>query len=452
MTIAFILLIGFPVVAIFLMASFSPRFGLTRRYVRVSSMLFAAWLVATVIFSPYTMVLQVGGLPDITLERGLLVVIFVIVCMRLYRHDLLQGQSKQIEALMVLFCVICIISMARFGFLEAYSAFSRPSFVFMSGYLLPFLSFVFTKYMLDNEDDLLVVFKALFWLGGYLTITAFLERSSFKYLVWPAYIVDPAVSTLHLDRARGPFLNAAFNGVALNVAFLCGFLVYPTLRGARRWAYVVMMILMVGAIYLTRTRSVYIHFLFTGLALVTVYRHRLSLWRILPAAVLVLMILIGTHLDKLMSSDRLGGGIGQMTEVYIRLALAEKSLNLLSEHPFGGVGLAQFKTSSLFTPEIFEYQHNQLIGIAVELGLPGAFVYLAILLTIFVRIAKLVDYIPAAGMLGPNMVLVLALLLMVSLWNAVFVEPTMHLFVSTSFFVFAGIIDQLYNRYVLRRL
>lgn len=452
MAIAFVLLLGVPVVVIFLMASFSPRFGMTRRYARLSSMLFAAWLVATVVFSPYTMVLQLGGLPDITLERGLLVATFFIVLIRLYTHDVLRGQNKLIEVLMVAFCVICIISMSRFGFLETYSAFSRPSFVFMSGYLVPFLSFVFTKYMLDNEDDLLVVFKSVFWLGAYLTITAFLERSSFKYLVWPSYIIDPAVSPLHLDRARGPFLNAAFNGVALNVAFLCGLIVYPTLRGARRWAYILFMILMVPAIYLTRTRSVYVHFLLTGAALVTVYRTRFALWRILPAAALVVIILVGTQLDKLMSSDRMGGGIGQMQEVYIRLGLAEKSLNLLSENPFGGIGLAQFKTSSLFTPEIFEYQHNQLIGMAVELGLPGVFFYLCIIIILFRRIARLADFVPTDRLLGPNMVLLLCLILMVSLWNAVFVEPTMHLFMSSNFFVFAGIVDQLYNRYVLRRL
>lgn len=452
MAIAFVLMIGVPVAVIFLMASFSPRFGMTERHARVTSLLFAAWLVATVVFSPYTMVLQVGGLPDLTVERGLLVATLLAVLVRLYRHDVLRGQEKLIEVLMLAFCVICIVSMSRFGFLETFSAFSRPSFVFMSGYLIPFASFVFTKYLLDSEQDLLVVFKSLFWLGAYLTVTAFLERSSLNFLVWPSYIIDPEVTPLHLDRARGPFLNAAFNGVALNIAFLCGFIVFPTLRGARRWFYLVVMILMIPAIYLTRTRSVYLHFLLTSAALVTVYRTRFALWRILPAVGLVAIIVVGTQMDKLMSSDRTEGGIGQTEEVHIRLSLGEKSLNLLSEHPFGGIGLAQFKTSSLFTPEFFEYQHNQLIGMAVELGLPGAFAYLAIILILFARIAKLADYIPMGKLLCPNMVLLLGLLMMVSLWNAVFVEPTMHLFMSTNFFVFAGIVEQLYNRYVLRRL
>ena len=452
MTLVLLLCLGLPLAAICMLTLFSPRFGKNDASAHISSLLFALWLVSTVLFSPFTFALQFGGLPDISIERVVLTLTIGAAIVRLYRRDLLHGQDKTLELLMFLFCLVCLVAMARFGFMAAHLSFQKPSFVFMSGYLIPFLAFAFAKYFLEAERDLLIVFKAVFWLGAYLSVMAFLERSEFKYLVWPPYVVDPEVTAMHLDRARGPFLNAAFNGVAINIALICGLLVLPRLGTSKRWLYITVMVLMLPAIFLTHTRSVYVHFLLTLAGLMALYQTRTAKWRFLPMLLLGAFLVVAVNLETLTSGDRESGGIGQMKEVYIRLGLAEKSLNLLSEHPIGGIGLAQFRSSSLFTPSEVELQHNQLIGMAVELGLPGVLLYLAILLTIFSRLYALADYIPVSVFFNPNMVLLLALALFVCLWNAVFVEPSMHVFMTAIFFVFAGIVDQLYNRYVLRKI
>ena len=48
--------------------------------------------------------------------------------------------------------------------------------------------------------------------GAYLGITAFLQEVNLDQLVFPAYITDPSVG-IHADRARGPFVEAAANGL-----------------------------------------------------------------------------------------------------------------------------------------------------------------------------------------------------------------------------------------------
>lgn len=444
--------IALPLAIIAALVAYSPRLAGRGESARVSTIVFAVWLASTALGSSFTFAMQVPGLPDLSIDRGIFLLLLFCALVRVYRRDTLSGQDKRLETLMFLFCVVCLVSMARFGFSSSRPTLQKPSFIFLFGYCFPFFAFLFAKHFLDADRDLLAVFKTFFWLGAYLAVMAFLERSPYNFLVWPSYVIDPAVSELHLDRARGPFLNAAFNGVALNVAFLGGFMAYPALLRSRRRLYVVIFVLITAALYLTRTRSVYLNFILTLGAMALLYKTDFSLWRILPAVVLVCMVLLGVNFEKLASDDRESGGLGQMQEVYIRLELAEKSRRLLAENPIGGIGLSQFRNGSVFTPKEVELQHNQLIGMAVELGLPGFFFYISILLVLMRRLCRLADYVPMGKVCNPNLVVLLAATMFVYLWNAFFVEPSMHLFLTSSFFTFAGIIDQLYNRYVLRTI
>jgi O-antigen ligase len=418
----------------------------------LSTLVFAFWLVATVILTPYTFVIQLPGLPDLSIERMLFVVLAVMALSRTLRRDVVNGQDKLPEALIAIFCGICLLSMARFGFMEIYSAFARPLFVFMSGYAIPFLAFLYAKYLLDTEDDILAVFRVFFWFGCYLSLLSYLEHYGLKSLVYPSYITDQGISLLHLDRSRGPFLNAAFNGLALNFAFICGMFVLPTVRGTKRTAYIVLLVLFVPAIYFTRTRSVYLHFIMTLLALLFLYQGRISRWKLIPTVFVGVAMLVGLNMQQLASSDRSAGGMGETSEIEIRLALVEKSREMIAENPFGGIGLAQFRATTLFTPEDVDYQHNQLIGMATELGLPGVCVYLAILAVFFGRLYRLAGNIPEGKFLNANFVLLLAVGLLITMVNNCFVEPSLHLFANLNFFVLAGIADQLYNRFKGGRL
>lgn len=427
----------------------SPKFH-HGRHASFTSVTFGLWMVASVILTSYTFAVRGGGLPDLSLERMFFIALFAFAIVRIRNGSFLHNQGGAVEILMLLFSIWCFISMGRFGFFEIYSDFPRPTFIYLTGYGIPFLMYIFVKRFFMDDTDILVLLKILFWFGCYLAWLAYMERFGIKSLVLPSYILDPSISPLHLDRSRGPFLNAAFNGLALNVTLLCGLMVLPALRGFARGVHILLILFYLPAIYFTRTRSVYLGLVLILIVMVFMYKTTWSKWKFIPVIILAGLLAIAVNWSKLTSEDREAGGIGQMKEVEIRLDLMRKSLNLIIEHPFGGIGLAQFRTASLFTPTEVELQHNQLIGLAVELGIPGMLLYIAIFGVLFSRIYRVAGVMPDHSCINANFLLLLTTLLFVDLLNNMLVEPSLHLFANTNFFVFAGISDQLYYRYYKR--
>ncbi len=84
--------------------------------------------------------------------------------------------------------------------------------------IAPFLMFTIAPVAFPTERHRRIFLAALVALGGYLGLTALFEAAGPHGLVFPRYIVNPDLG-FHLGRARGPFLEAEANGIAL---FVCG--------------------------------------------------------------------------------------------------------------------------------------------------------------------------------------------------------------------------------------
>ena len=82
----------------------------------------------------------------------------------------------------------------------------------------PFVMFTIAPVAFHTEKHRRVFLAALAALGGYLGLTALFETAGPHSLVLPQYILDPNLG-FHPGRARGPFLEAEANGIAL---FFCG--------------------------------------------------------------------------------------------------------------------------------------------------------------------------------------------------------------------------------------
>ena len=159
---------------------------------------------------------------------------------------------------------------------------------------------------------------------------------------------------------------------------------------------------------------------------------------------------------SLLSEDRREGGVYQVTEVNIRLALLEKSFTLFTERPLTGVGLAQFIPASLRsytgrTPFVAEeagtqFQHNHLLGIATELGMPGLLLYLLLIVLILRRLRQLAGKLAPDGIMGNNLRIMILAIWCVYLNNNLFVEPSNNIFINAVPFLFAGLADGLYAR------
>lgn len=424
--------------------------------VSVAAILLAAWVIASAVFGPNFFVLRIVGLFDIFLERILFVLIMVVMLVGLFQGRLRFRGNFTIEIVMGIFVLLCLLSMIRTGFFPTAFKLPSPWYTFITGYLFPFVVFIFAKNYITSEKDVTLLFQVLFFFGIYLCIISFFEYVNLRQYVFPRYINDPEISTLHLERARGPFLNAAFNGVAILIGFISGLHLLQNKTGFARFFHLAALFMFFPAVFFTLTRSVYLGLILTLVIFLAWYKTPVSKWRMISLPLAVVLILGVAYSPRLLSTERREGGVLQVQEVDIRFALLQRSYHLFTLQPLTGVGLAQFIPASVTTrsgkiPFITEeagtqFQHNHLLGVATELGLPGILTYLILVILILRRLRQLAGKMPETGIMGNNLRIVILAIWCVYLNNNLFVEPSNALFVNAAPFLFAGLVDGLYTR------
>jgi hypothetical protein len=418
------------------------------------TILFSFWLVAAAMWPRSFYEQRIAGLFDITIDRILFVIIILALMTGLISASPRSRVKRSIEPLFFLFCIICIVSMLIHGFGRVSPKYISPWYVFITAYLFPFTGYLFAKKYLVSEKDMSFLFQALFYMAVYLGIMAFFEFFNLRQYVHPSFINDPKFA-LHLERARGPFLNAAFNGFLLIIGFICGVHLLAFKRGFARILHLILMSVFFPAVFFTLTRSIYLCFLVTLVTLLFAYRTQFPKWKLLALPLALVMIVAVMNLPRLASSERRAGGVYQVQEVVVRQALLKRSVIMVMDNPVFGLGLAQFIPASIAKykgvvpiPETYEEQtqHNQLLGMSVELGLAGVSVYLWMTAIFFRRIYSLFVGLPKTGFIDSNLALLLGLALGVYVLNNFFVDSSFHLFPNAVFFAFGGLADGLYGR------
>ena len=417
-------------------------------------LLLAAWIVATAALGPNFYVIRFAGFVDITIERILFVIMVAFLVVGLFQGKANIQKNIAIELFMGVFALICLVSMTQTGFLPITPEFISPWFVFISGYFFPFIIFVFAKKYIVNEKDMLIILHTLFYLGVYLCIIAGLEFFNLKQFVFPRYIANPEIG-IHWERARGPFLNAPYNGEAILIGFICGLHLLQKKMGFSRIFHQSALLLFFPAVFFTLTRSVYVAMHVALIILLGWYKTSFPKWKLISLPLVIVLIVGIANSPRLLSTERREGGVYQVKEVDVRFALLKRSAYLFSESPFVGIGFAQFLPSNLRsykgrTPyssdELTALQHNHLLGIATELGIPGILIYLAIVILILRRLRQLAGKLPETGIMGNNIRIVIFSIWAVYLTNNLFLEPSNNLFVNAIPFLFAGLADGLYVR------
>ncbi len=422
----------------------------------ITCIFLALWIIVAGVFNVHFLVYRPPTFPDITVERLMFLFIIFILIAGLFTGKVNLRTNITIELIMGIFVTICIISMMRTGFLPISPEFVSPWFVFITGYFFPFIMFVFAKSFVLNEKDIMFILHGLFYFGIYLSITAFFEFADLRQFVFPGYINDPQISSLHLERARGPFLNSAFNGVAILIGFICGLHLLQKKEGLTGFFHKLGLLLFFPAVFCTLTRSVYLGLIITLLIFLRWYKTSFPKWKLISLPIVVVLIFGIINYPRLLSEDRRKGGVVQVVEIDIRFALLERSYFLFAERPLTGVGMAQFIPSSTLAyrgpvPYVAEvagtqFQHNHLLGVATELGIFGILTYLAIVIIIMRRMVQLSGKLPETGVMGNNFRITVFAIWSVYLTNNLFVEPSNNLFINAVPFIFAGVMDGLYTR------
>lgn len=354
--------------------------------------------------------LHVGPLP-LTLDRVLLAGLFVLVAWRWYGHQIRMADARiggAEWALAVLLVWLTFSALSSRPDPHA-AVHSSPIWRLLFSFWIPSALLLIARAAKESDRTYLAVLAGLTLLGAYLALTAIAETAGLWSVVFPRYIADPELG-LHYGRARGPMLNSVSLGVHLTVCLWAAWLLLP--RAAVWWKPVIALLLpvMLLAIFLTYTRSVYLGVAAGGAAVLAAQTPRTHRRKLL-AGMLVLGVLAGPLLaTKLLFLEREDSGAVARHSVQQRTAFAYVSWKMFLDHPLQGVGFGRFydrklpylsdRSQSFELESIRElHHHNTLLSLLTETGMIGLAAYGALLAGLMVAAWRLANA-PDAGDVG----------------------------------------------------
>ena len=179
-----------------------------------------AWtLTAAFCLSVFSGNWQPLGLPDyVHVVPDRLVLVAGVLALLLRAPGARDRPAIRIEPIHWLLGVTLLVAAA--SALVAGTLFSNAAFfqLFDRFGIAPFAMFVLAPVAFHSDAQRKILLGALVLVGAYLGLTALFETIGPTALVFPKYVLDPELGA-HLGRARGPFLEAEANGIAL---YFCG--------------------------------------------------------------------------------------------------------------------------------------------------------------------------------------------------------------------------------------
>ncbi|MGA8489070.1 MAG: O-antigen ligase family protein [Terriglobales bacterium] len=256
--------------------------------------------------------------------------------------------------------------------------------LFAAKWLVPFTLYQLAAYIFDDTQSRRRFETFALIVLGYLGLTAIFFMIDAKQFIFPRYILDESLG-YHADRARGPFLQAVANGVALN---LLGLLALNSFRRKRLRAVLACLFLaaLPLSILATKTRAVWLSFALSILGLLF-----FSSSRRLRRACLCLVLVGGIGLSiAVIFADRNASLTDRLQEpgpVIFRMEIYEAGWEMFLQKPLAGWGAADMQTElskriSDFHQEQFFF-HNTYLEILVQYGLVGLGLYLWIVVDLF---------------------------------------------------------------------
>ena len=307
--------------------------------------------------------------------------------------------------------------------------------IIASKYIVPFALFhlaalIFRGASQRRHFEIFAIFAL-----AYLVFIAVAFLADARSLIFPRFILDESLG-FHVDRARGPFLQAVANGVSLNIL---GILVIALLQKRRAVVWLLWLVLPL-AVLATMTRAVWISFAVSTIVLGfrLVERRLQAGCTLLTVAGLMVGLAIGlsNHSLKTALWDR----TGERGPVEARLAVYDAGWAMFRERPFTGWAAGGMYAELARRMEGYHlrtfYVHITYLALLVEFGAPGLALYGILFFNLF-----RVSWHRPPGESGPVASLrkVWPILLSVYLFNAFFVDMA-YQFVIGLMFTVAGML------------
>src|SRR5262249_14458936 len=106
-------------------------------------------------------------------------------------------------------------------------------------------------------------------IGAYLGWTGIAELYHASFFGFPEYILSPSVG-IQFGRVRGPFVSSTVDGAILVITFVAIVVAASHQTGMKRWLVLSLVPPVVGSVYFTSTRSIWISFAAIATTLVCV--------------------------------------------------------------------------------------------------------------------------------------------------------------------------------------
>jgi putative inorganic carbon (hco3(-)) transporter len=244
-------------------------------------------------------------------------------------------------------------------------------------FIVPFTLFHLARLVFTTERSFRQFEVFALVVLAYLIFTAIAFLAGAKSLIFPRFILDESLG-FHVDRARGPLLQAVANGVSLNMLGLLALHAYRrgSTRGVKMW---LLLASLPVAILATMTRAVWLSFVGTVVALIFLSKNRA-----LRFACVGLTLVAGGVLAIGLSSGELGGEVTDRLEergpLDYREAVYAGGWEMFLQRPVTGWGFHQMPAElprhvSGYNEKIL-YPHNTYLELLVEHGIVGFVLYL----------------------------------------------------------------------------
>ena len=269
---------------------------------------------------------------------------------------------------------------------------------------------------------------------GYLIFTAIAFLADARSLIFPSFILDDSMG-FHIDRARGPFLQAVANGVSLNLLGILALVV----SGARKRTLLLLWLALPVAVLATLTRAVWIGFAISSLAVSFYLReHKWRIWLVLIVAGLLAGVWLG--INGISLKNAISERTSERGPVDARVAVYQAGWAMFKERPFTGWPAAGMYTELARRMEGYHlrsfYVHNSYLALLVEFGIPGFAFYVILFLNLFRLARRKVEDEPEPIR---SLRRVWPILIAVYLFNAFFVDMA-YQFVIGLLFTVAGLL------------
>lgn len=255
--------------------------------------------------------------------------------------------------------------------------------------IVPFLLYLVAPAAFATERQRRTLLVTLVVVGAYLGITAFFEMIGPHSLVFPSYINDPGIG-IHEGRARGPFLEAGADGLAMFSGAVACVMLWPTVGRRMRAMLGAIILLCLLGIVLTLTRQVWVGAAVGAVLAMLVSRH---LRRWVPVVCAAVALIVGGALIAIPGlQTKLHGRATTQRSIWDRLNSDDAALRMAESRPLLGYGWGEFTNES---PRFYHVArsypltsvdevHNVILSNAAELGLLVTVVWLGAVLAVMV--------------------------------------------------------------------